>query len=789
MLDMNSFRLLQNCTFQIKSAVSDNVTETGGNKTMSRWNALRPENRVEKPLLKGRGGRKNDQSSIHYKRAVCHPRENRISQAKSNGTSFDERITLILLKRIFQSYEQGLQEESFIISEVTKALRDYERFLRDTPSRTADPELLLVLCKLLRINDYAVYQALVRLIGLLLEDGCKLHSKKEVATSIDSLSKSCYQFPSDSSIRGSLAIVVADSGHILPAEDLAQNIVAPLLLPAIESMNSNRMLFTKTCKTISALLLRESHKSAILAPLVNDISPDGTEEIVANPIRQRIFSALEKHLVGRNGGIHWREAASCYLLTDIVNSTIKVDRKLSPDVKISVRLSRTKYFFLESLRDSNQAGYIAATCLLRSLLRYELQLGDGSISRPMLDLLSQIVFDPEHSQAHGVNPCYSLKEHAFFYGNYLALVHSVWLEKSKDIEIGKASVECLSEIVSALPWDRWLLGDMLVGSDSESGLRLKSTNFLRGLSNVAHHAISACDENYAIPTTCLVESYFYATKAEHHELSQFSMKLWSAVAQASLSHASALVRQELVSVLVKSCGGQITPDGKRMTMYQPAQRWLGSNSSESFLDSLFTSVERASSPSHPSVKLLSSILRCCPRVASSESWKRCNSLFSSVDDAGDNCSWLVILDAVISGRGVLEDAISSIEPIKEVVYKALSVSLNASFVKIRCLGLSLLGSLSTNDWEQMNFENRKISLLLSSALNLCKDGNQNVRSSGCKAIGQFCTHYVRGANRQNMSSGNHLQSVVDLICNRMKISLLDEKAQVRSMVSSGTGLL
>ncbi|CAJ1960558.1 unnamed protein product [Cylindrotheca closterium] len=776
-------------TLETSSSVSDDVTEAPGSKTMSRWNALRPENGVEKQHLREREGKKNDESSVSYKRIVGHQRTNSTSHAKTNRTNFDERTSLIALRRLLQSYEQGLQEESFIVSEVTKTLGGYEKFFRGLPSRAADSELLLVLCKLLRINDSVVHRTLERLIESVLEDGCSLRSKIEVAMCIDALSKSCYQFPSDSSVRRSLAVIVADCGHILPAEDLAQNIVAPLLLPNLESMNSNRMLFTKTCKAISALLLNQSHKSAIIAPLVNDIAPDGTEEVVANPIRQRLFSSLERHLVGRHVGAHWRVEASCHLLTDIIDSTIKVDRSLSPDARISLRLSQTQDFFLESLHEANHPVYITATCLLRSLLRYDLQLGNGSISQPMLDLLSRILFDPEHSQARRINQCSSAKDRGYVFGKYLALVHSLWLDKSIDTEAGKATLECLAEIVSALPWDRWISGDKLAGSGPESGLCRRSTNFLLGLTNVASVVVSSCDEKSVATTACLVESYLYATKAGHYELSQFSMKLWSTVAEASLSHPSVLVRQELVSTLVKSCGGQIRPDGKTTTMYEPAQRWLMSNSSERFLDGLFIIVGRASSPSHPAIKLLSSILQGCPRIGSSDCWKRCKILFSSVDEIDASISWLVILDAVISGRRVFDDCSSSIEPIKEVVFKALSLSLNNSFVKIQCLGLSLFGSLSTNDWKQMNFGYRNISLLLSSALNLCKDGNHNVRSSGCKAIGQFCTCYIPGASITFFLTDNHLRSVVDLIRSRMSLALLDEKAQVRSMAMFTMGNL
>ena len=88
------------------------------------------------------------------------------------------------------------------------------------------------------------------------------------------------------------------------------------------------------------------------------------------------------------------------------------------------------------------------------------------------------------------------------------------------------------------------------------------------------------------------------------------------------------------------------------------------------------------------------------------------------------------------------------------------------------------------DWEQMCLGDEKIKFLLDASLNLCRDGNQHVRASACKNIGQFCTHYMQGVGGQKSSTHKHTRSVVDTICSYLNLALLDEKPHVRSMVSS-----
>ena len=80
----------------------------------------------------------------------------------------------------------------------------------------------------------------------------------------------------------------------LPAEHTATAVLDSTLIPAISS--APVQISSLVLEAIGELVAQTHHTSAILSPLTLEISSDGEERTVENPIGQRLVDALERSL-------------------------------------------------------------------------------------------------------------------------------------------------------------------------------------------------------------------------------------------------------------------------------------------------------------------------------------------------------------------------------------------------------------------------------------------------------------------------------------------------------------
>ena len=94
----------------------------------------------------------------------------------------------------------------------------------------------------------------------------------------------------------------------LPAEKTAREVVSKILFPIIDDLSSeptcpsltsstNSLCRLELLESLGALLDNSKHASAILAPLIQDISTDGREYRVNNPLRRRLFYLLQQQFL------------------------------------------------------------------------------------------------------------------------------------------------------------------------------------------------------------------------------------------------------------------------------------------------------------------------------------------------------------------------------------------------------------------------------------------------------------------------------------------------------------
>ena len=111
----------------------------------------------------------------------------------------------------------------------------------------------------------------------------------------------------------------------LPAEQTACEVVSKILFPMIDDLSSISTCPSLTTSTniycrlellesLGPLLENSKHASAMLAPLIQDVSTDGREYRVNNPLRRRLFTLLQQHLLLTRGDWSQRDEMSHQLL-------------------------------------------------------------------------------------------------------------------------------------------------------------------------------------------------------------------------------------------------------------------------------------------------------------------------------------------------------------------------------------------------------------------------------------------------------------------------------------------
>lgn len=750
---------------------------------MSRWDALTSE---------------SNKSSTSFRKGGSERRKRTIERREINSQSKHEEdlnsqyvpsvSTLRILRREMSYYKSNAGAAGYRSSVVLDNLQFFEETCRNFPSKQVESSSFLLLVDLLSIEDSGVVQCAGRLMEYLLEERSISFSKEEGFRCITKLSAHHQNGPSSYAMEIPLSLLIRSQAPKFPAEEMAQHIFGPLLLPCLESSTSTPKLFSCMCQTLSGVLQHHNHASAILAPLVEDVSSDGEEKKIMNPLKIRIFSALTICLSTFSNDMSQKKSSACYTLSDAITATMKVDGTFrTTATNTDLDISALKGFFLTSLQSPYDSLFVPSMVLLRSILRRSASESTSSIrSQVFLDLLCNLIFEPCRTSALRRTRCSVCSKRGDEIGQLLSIVHNGQTNPSRlNTNTVNLANDCLADVLQALPWTLWLQRGKGNNRHAISGFRRKIIDFLSNLTTIACCTFHRCNE-VSVSSTCnLLKSCFAATQVEDDTLVRLSINLWSTLAKSSITTKSTKVREKLVQLLVESIGGRVTPSGEILPMYTPARIWLLSRSADPFLNELFGSAQSASQSSHYGISLLSSMFRTCPQLVYTDALVRFKSLFCVTEPAKLDLAKLVLLDAFFVGRknfGISLETKTSTREIALIASANIETALVQGNIQCQCLSLSVFGALLLQDWETLKENKDILPKHFEAVLHLCRSNSAKVRTAACKSIGDFCTNNLPLAARQGTKEGSQVLKIVHLICGCMIVALSDEKALVRSMV-------
>ena len=596
-----------------------------------------------------------------------------------------------------------------------------------------------------------------------------------------------------------LAKIVSTSVKDLPAERTAHTVVASVFLDMLEATDQDSMAVVDVLQALHALLIDSRHASAILAPLVQDVGVDGNELKVTNPIRQKLFNALQRHLFNEDFGAR-QESCNC------ISKAMLVTHKLEQSFKRwDVDMGAMERFLAEVVssvgpdkREYDQL-LLPALELILAIVRRSPEAGAGLASRLLLRSTTELRFEHERCTI-----C-SLPSNEFVH--LLEIIHMPRLGSDENGKIDTTTIQCVADLLEAMPLQKWF------GAAKSKTKQMVQTSFCRNITISLNAIIQTCRCRFLrsnMKSTAsllrLAKVIFLLNIYTDDSLAKASTELWSTLADLlfDLRHSQTL-KDSIAMALVETMGGRVNPQGELTKMCVPAGIYLSSSAGVNFLDKLFASVEACDRNWRNSKSLIRAILRTRPRTALLR-WdvlKRIIRTHTSNQKPDIRSAALEILEGLIGGRRDFDDANKDSpadNSISIFTGSLLKEMVSDSNAKVRSLVFQSYGGLQGRDWMAILKEESTIICHAQLILMHCQnpadcatgEANANVRSEACKAIGELSSHCL---SLEVLSCFSELTVVIPeddvrAICKAvfetMLKSLHDSNASVRCMVSTPT---
>ena len=642
-------------------------------------------------------------------------------------------------------------------------------------------------------------------------------------------------------------------GSALPAEETAERAVRYLLVPIVESASSSdtsvggndertrrkglcRSILPSTLSCISSLVSHKQHASAILAPLVLDITNDGDEQQVTNPLRLRVLSLLQELLVRENDDSF--VATICRCFSDVLAAVCLIDRE---------RWARGK----GSVKEGTDVLNMASTARrIRTLLERNVNGGisgngdeqgkesDGLKLRvDVLQLLSSlaqafpkcmagqwaffleetmVAYDPLSS------PYKSTRSLSTASSSSSSLL--VTFIENGSVEEKVAAMEASKALISTMPLKLWFglstqregrrtftgttsLPNRVAKAIGQLSVALKATinteqvepesdSTVVGACTIVEAMIQTepffCDESLALVLTDL--------------LNAMKMILVKRLSE-SASEIAATVA--IIRAFVKGTGGTINSTGHLVPLSRPMEKWLDIADNQKFLLRLMsvlvaddgTNCDDIFIGTNEQVRqqagtLLMLVLRMAPSILNNgkeSGWTSQKFTSAVLNLHGDSNPkkrqlGLQFVRHYIEGRNdfLLDDGSSFLsESFGSILLQALADTNSG----VRSLSAETYGLFLRSDWAILLKQSSDHFYHL---LHRCvKKGESvaGVRSKACKAIGNMCSECC-GVSIGSTSDPSHgetfvqmdgLNSIVDNVLDTMTTALKDENPGVRGM--------
>ena len=570
------------------------------------------------------------------------------------------------------------------------------------------------------------------------------------------------------------------------------------------------------------------HASAILAPLVVDVSSDGKENQRSNPLRVRTLNAIS---------CFWEW--SYEMIGDQSSTEESNDVMLMSCQYMTAALSALSV--LSKGKNQNNLKADAAHEMDVSTIARQLQnmMQNENLRtiRPkffsILTLLCLTYPSASSSQWHLFLERSAVKESSLL----LILEQGVSdLGRSENVDeecwsILPTALRATSTLLTAMPFTLWIAGDArpsmrMIGGNFSSRVRSALLNVLECIYNLmmAIKARISCEwlSNAQSMETVMKEVSQMAGKlctilpfnGENSILLQPAMRLVQCagdiyvLAVKAMSSRRLIPKAELEHTLLYKAMSNFSNVfteslGAKQRSTHPVGKWLSDPSSYDFIGLLLTDSWWVRPLTKDRMEILSSVAKISPSTLAREPFnlasfcELCEVQSQSQNDVDSKILGFKLIESFIIGR---KDSLVGCIPPNNVLFTIpesfcpilLEALEDNSSATVRSCAVSSFGHLMTQDWIAIfqleadgGMKNLQIDwTTLESILKLCSEKGEkiaSVRSSSCKAIGDICSACIC---HDETFSDEFVHSFSYKIIAVMALALSDKDASVRSMVRS-----
>jgi hypothetical protein len=583
---------------------------------------------------------------------------------------------------------------------------------------------------------------------------------------------------------------------------------------------------------LHSLLKDSKHASAIMAPLVNDVTADGAEDQVANPIRRGMFQALQQQL------LQWTttsDASNSSLDTRLTEQTCEC---LAKALKEAKRIDGTKHhagiaetdvdatvlrqFLSHTLIMTGVVASTATTGTLATTTPQPAAATNSRLQRLALELLlSLLQRHPESASTLatlllltndttttvpaalvGYRNCVCSRRCGYHSGTLplLQLVHNGSTDPRESI----LAIECTAGLVHGLPLTLWLRDDRRV-LQSPSTFRQQVSQSLVTVIGITRCSLVRADDRVMeallhLARVILLEIPYSNDNKEDIQKSALDLVELIAIVLFVDSARSVKVRDSLNELLVECMGGRVTPQGHLTTMVAPVKSWLDSFRGKTFIKEMLTAARQEESlvVNNPT-KVLRALLRTSPQAmlgdeASWNNFRQCIQTQVKSPIPGKQIAGLELVEAMLRGRKDFgADSSWHVDSSALVSYVApiLQTAIIRGNSSCKCVTVASYGSLLGCDWSALSGDEGGCLAHVCSILLLCDKASKSsakVRSEACKAVGDICAHYLP-TNFLPLQSKSEARLFCDRVGQVVTEMQADTAASVRSMALFAAGNL
>eukprot|EP00934_Nitzschia_sp_Nitz4_P004051 Nitzschia sp. Nitz4//scaffold122_size67431//53195//56308//NITZ4_006094-RA/size67431-augustus-gene-0.59-mRNA-1//-1//CDS//3329534430//4041//frame0 len=592
----------------------------------------------------------------------------------------------------------------------------------------------------------------------------------------------------------SLTSLVTSQASVLSAEQTSRTFLGPIALQALQDSLLPPDIKQQLCELFLFLLPKTPYSSALLAPLVQDVSEDGKESTLVNPNRRLLFHALQGVLLDStvptiaaivkqdvDVATTQLRTSACMTLAKAVDALKMHHESSHPFPQDLFDLPKLDAFLLGTMHHLSSPLFLPTITLFRSLLR--------SFPKATTRLAARLLDPYPGSQTPLTSPsCPCCSVPFATPPDFVTLLHaSLSLPL---LEVSLAALDTLTDLLQVLPWALWLRRPN--AKLAPTAFYRKVHGFLQSMLHVAKcMAMQLAQSNKPCPSSFVAyfQSIFLSipwSQTADELLLRDSKDLWGNLACLSLdTQASSNKTLTLITdMLVVTTGGKVTPNGTLSCLTLPGRKWMSSDASRPFILKILSSLALNGT----SFRLFCALVRTRPQTAV-DNWDNVARIvrdFGSGQDVSRRKFAIGMLESIMLGwrdfsLEVSDESLKATHEPTKLAFDILHNTLYDEQTAILLQQLNIYVSLSQEDWAYARVTGI-VSNHVSRWLALCSDRRGKVRSAACKATGEFCSRYLTSEVLLAATRNDVDVALIPHICSTMiQVISSDKNAPVRAM--------